>query len=187
MPQLMQLNGRKYASTSAPDFVLFKLDQFREQNPFWADTDVNFELLNRYAADEQFTVGQDTLLLLQKTKSLKKNQPFVFNLPHITQDQYIPIPQKNGPFRMIANLEYSIWGKICRFIFQPPYMYCTVYYADGTQKDFRVIDKILKGGVIVNKRVVTQKELATFYMHNGEKNTNVSGIKFHTRFPWAYL
>ncbi len=186
-PQLMQLNGEKYAGPTAPDFVLFKLDQFREQNPFWADTDVNFELLNRYTIDEQFTVGQDTLLLLQKTKSLKKSQPFIFKLPHVTQDQYIPIPQKNEPIRMIANLEYSIWGKICRFIFQPPYMYCTVYYADGTQKDFRVIDKILKGGVIVNKRVVTQKELATFYMHKGEKNTNVAGIKFHTRFPWAYL
>jgi hypothetical protein len=186
-PELMKVNGEKYAGQTAPEFVFFKLDQFREQNPFWADTDVNFELLNRYAVHEQFTVGQDTLLLLQKTQSLHVNQRYVFSLPHIKQDQYIPIPQKNEPYRMIANLEYSIWGKICRFIFQPPYMYCTVYYSDGTQKEYRVIDKILKGGVIVNKRVVTQQELATFYTHKGEKNTNVKGIKFHTRFPWAYL
>jgi len=185
--QLMQLNGRKYASASAPDFVLFKLEPFREQNPFWADTDVNFELLKRYTVNEQFTVGKDTLLLLQKNSATARGENFVFRLPTITQDQYIPLPQKNAPYRMVANLEYSIWGKLCRLIFQPPYMYCTIYYADGSQKEFRVIDKILKGGVIVNKRVTTQQELLTFYTHQGEKNTNVLGIKFHTRFPWAYL
>jgi hypothetical protein len=184
---LMQLNGTKYASASAPDFVLFKLDQFREQNPFWADTDVNVELLKRYSVNEQFTVGKDTLLLLQKNSATARGENFVFRLPTIQQDQYIPLPQKSAPYRMVANLEYSVWGKLCRLLFQPPYMYCTIYYADGTQKEFRVIDKILKGGVIVNKRVTTQNELLSFYMHGGEKSTNVAGIKFHTRFPWAYL
>ncbi|WP_395784905.1 hypothetical protein [Aquirufa sp.] len=185
--QLMQLNGRKYASASAPDFVLFKLEPFREQNPFWADTDVNFELLKRYTVNEQFTVGKDTLLLLQKNNATGRMENFVFRLPTIKQDQYIPLPQRSAPYRMVANLEYSVWGKLCRLLFQPPYMYCTIYYADGTQKEFRVIDKILKGGVIVNKRVTTQNELLTFYTHKGEKNTNVAGIKFHTRFSWAYL
>jgi hypothetical protein len=185
--QLMQLNGRKYASASAPDFALFKLDQFREQNPFWADTDVNIELLKRYSVNEQFTVGNDTLLLLQKNNATGRMENFVFRLPTIKQDQYIPLPQRSAPYRMVANLEYSVWGKLCRLLFQPPYMYCTIYYADGTQKEFRVIDKILKGGVIVNKRVTTQNELLTFYTHKGEKNTNVAGIKFHTRFSWAYL
>jgi hypothetical protein len=185
--QLMQLNGRKYASTSAPDFVLFKLEPFREQNPFWADTDVNFELLKRYSVNDQFTVDNDTLLLLNKNSTKARVENFVYRLPTIKQDQYIPLPQKNAPYRMMANLEYSVWGKLCRLLFQPPYMYCTIYYTDGTQKEFRVIDKILKGGVIVNKRVTTQKELLTFYTYGGEKNTNVAGIKFHTRFPWAYL
>jgi hypothetical protein len=183
----MQLNGRKYASASAPDFALFKLDQFREQNPFWADTDVNIELLKRYSVNEQFTVGKDTLLLLQKNSTTARVENFVYRLPTIKQNQYIPLPQRSAPYRMVANLEYSVWGKLCRLLFQPPYMYCTIYYEDGTQKEFRVIDKILKGGVIVNKRVTTQNELLTFYTHKGEKNTNVAGIKFHTRFSWAYL
>lgn len=185
--ELMQLNGRKYAGASAPDFVLFKLEPFREQNPFWADTDVNFELLKRYSVSEQFTVGKDTLLLLQKNSTTERIENFVYRLPIIKLDQYIPLPQKNAPYRMVANLEYSVGGKLCRLLFQPPYMYCTIYYADGTQKEFRVIDKILKAGVIGNKRVTTQHELLTFYAHGGEKNTNVAGIKFHTRFPWAYL
>jgi len=140
--KLMKLNGMKYASDSAPDFVLFKLEKFREQNPFWADTDVNFKLLERYSIDEQFAVNNDTLLLLKKNKLSEKIQPFEFHLSNITQDKFIPLPQKDIPYRMIANLEYSIWGKLCRLLFQPPYMYCTVYYADGTQQDFRVIDKI---------------------------------------------
>ncbi len=66
-------------------------------------------------------------------------------------------------------------------------MYCTVYYADGSQKDFRVVDKILKAGVLANKRVLTQQELLTFYTSKGQKNINVTGLTFHTRFPWAYL
>lgn len=185
--KLMKLNGQKYASKTAPDVVLFKLDPFREQNPFWADTDVNVELLKRYAVDQQFTVGNDTLLLLTKTKSVHNYKPFVFHLSNIKQDEFIAIPQKSEPYKLVANLQYSLWGKLCRLFFQPPYMYCTVYYADGTLKDFRVVDKILKGGVLVNKRVLTQKELFTFYTSKGQKNINVVGLKFHSRFPWAYL
>jgi hypothetical protein len=184
---LMKLNGQKFASQTAPAFVLFKLEQFREQNPFWADTDVNFELLNRYSVDQQFTVGKDTLLLLNKTQAANHFQPFVLRFDHIKQNEFIPLPQKSEPYKMIAHLEYSLWGKLCRLLFQPPYMYCTVYYADGSQKDFRVVDKILKAGVLANKRVLTQQELLTFYTSKGQKNINVTGLKFHSRFPWAFL
>jgi hypothetical protein len=184
---LMRLNGSKYASASAPDFVFFKLESFREQHPMWIDTDVNFALLANYVLEEQITVGTDTLLLLKKNGSAKPVEKFTLQIDKIALDRFIRIPEKSFPYRMTADLPYSFLGKVSRFLFQPPFLYCTLFYADGTQKEVRVVNNILAGGVMVNKSVFTQKDLYDFFKYKGERNVSLIGLKFHTRFPWGFL
>ena len=43
-----------------------------------------------------------------EAKPLQFPERIKTKIGHIKQDQYIPIPQKNEPYRMIANLKYSI-------------------------------------------------------------------------------
>lgn len=182
---LADRNGEKYDSKDAPDFVFFKLEPFREQNPFWMDGKVNLALIKRYNVSDTLVIQQDTLLLFQKSKSAKplNISPFKIDKFELNKDYAIP---DNQLVWMNCDIEYSFLGKLCRLFFQPPYLFCEVTYQDGHKENFRAIDKILKGGVLVNRKITTQKELATFYNTQGAGNQKITSVKFWAKYPWGF-
>jgi hypothetical protein len=183
-PQLVQLNAQKFRSTLAPVFVLFQLDHFRQQNPFWSDSEVNLELLRKYDLIENFKVGKDSLLLFKKSNSIKNI--CVKKIHHkIVLNKKIIIPNRNI-IQFFGHIQYSIGGKLARLFFQPPYLYCKVTYQDGEVQNFRVVNQILEAGVVINKKVTTHQELYDFYSSKGTLNKNVSHIVFYSKFDWGF-
>jgi hypothetical protein len=183
---LAHKNGQKYESETAPEFVFFKLEPFREQNPFWMDGEVNLALLNHYKLTDTTIVKNDSLLLFQKRK--EKSNPLI--IKELSQNKYrfnqkIEIP-KDSLIQLKLEVQYSTLGKLCRLFFQPPYLYCEVTYEDGRKENFRVIDKILKGGILINRKVTTQKDLATFYTSKGTQNQQIVQIQFWAKYPWGF-
>ncbi|WP_435357169.1 hypothetical protein [Emticicia sp. SJ17W-69] len=179
---LMKKNGDKYLSKTAPEFVLFRTDAFREQNPFWVETDLSTSLLRNYQLTDTTLIQKDTFYLFKKnqfTKRLIINELKDFNFK-LNED--ILIPTSQNPVRFSANIAYSLKGKLARLIFQPPYLYCLVTYENGTQENFRVIDKILKGGIFINQKITTQAEASNFFLNKGVDNQRVIKIRFWTKF-----
>jgi hypothetical protein len=183
---LAHKNGEKYNSETAPEFVFFKLEPFREQNPFWMDGEVNLALLNRYNLTDTVVVNPDTLLLFQEKKEKVKSLIFK-ELSHKKYrfNDIIEIP-KDSLVQLKLDVQYSTLGKLCRLVFQPPYLYCEVTYEDGKKENFRVIDKILKGGILINRKVTTNKDLSTFYSTKGKKNQHITKIQFWTKYAWGF-
>jgi hypothetical protein len=183
---LMKKNGDKYLSKTAPEFVLFRLDAFREQNPFWVETDLSEALLRNYQLTDTSVIQKDTFFVFQKNKITKqltinklKKQTFKFN-------EEISIPNSENPIRFSTNIQYSLKGKLARLFFQPPYLYCTVTYQNGTQENFRVIDKILKGGVFINQKITTQAEASNFFLNKGVDNQKVTKIRFWSKYSSGF-
>jgi hypothetical protein len=67
----MKKNGEKYLSKTAPEFVLFRIEAFREQNPFWVETDLSEALLRNYALTDTTVILKDTFYLFHRNKVLK--------------------------------------------------------------------------------------------------------------------
>jgi hypothetical protein len=86
-----------------------------------------------------------------------------------------------------GEIEYSFWAKIARLFFQPPYLYCRITYENGTEKSFRVIKPILKGGILVNKKVNSHTELGNYYASQGDLNENVSSLEFYSKFNSGFV
>lgn len=183
-PKLIHLNGEKFRSKSAPQFVLFQLDYFREQNPFWADSEVNLEILKRYELIDNFTVGKDSLLLFKQSKTIKNLNVQSMHVP-IQLNKKIKIPMGQC-IQFYGQINYSFWGKLLRFVFQPPYLYCKVTYENGSTKSFRVVNQILKGGILINKKVTNHRELFDYYSSAGAKNQNVSSLEFYSQLAWGF-
>jgi len=183
---LMKKNGEKYLSKTAPEFVLFRIEAFREQNPFWVETDLNEALLRNYALTDTTVILQDTFYLFHRNKvpkSLKYNDLSSINFK-LNED--IQIPKSANPIRFSAKINYSIKGKLARLIFQPPYLYCSVTYENGLQENFRVIDKILRGGVFINQKVTTQADACNFFLNKGVDNQRVTKIRFLTKYTSGF-
>jgi hypothetical protein len=183
---LMQENGEKYLSETAPQFVLYRLESFREQNPFWVETDLTKALLKKYLLTDTTLIEKDTFFVFQHhsyTKTLKEatTREVTFKL-----DEDILLPVSEKPIVFSADIAYSAKGKLARLFFQPPYLYCQVTYENGVQENFRVIDKILRGGVFVSPKVTTQAEAAGFFLHGGKNNLKIRKLRFWSKYSGGF-
>lgn len=183
---LMKKNGEKYLSKTAPEFVLFRTEAFREQNPFWVETDLSEALLRNYALTDTTVIQQDTFYLFQKNKVIKG---LIYNdLSGIKfkLNEDIQVPKSGNPIRFSTKINYSVKGKLARLFFQPPYLYCLVTYENGKQENFRVIDKILRGGIFINQKVTTQAEACNFFLNKGVDNQRVTKIRFWAKYTSGF-
>jgi hypothetical protein len=179
---LMEKNGEKYLSKSAPEFVLFRIESFREQHPFWVETDLTEALLRHYSLTETSIIKGDTFCLFHRNKYNKvliKNDLMKIDFK---LNQEILIPKTDNPIRFSAKIIYSLKGKIARLFFQPPYLYCMVTYENGRKENFRVIDEILRGGVFINQKITTQTEVRNFFLNKGSNNQRVTKIRFWAKY-----
>ncbi|GAB3523752.1 hypothetical protein GCM10027442_50510 [Emticicia fontis] len=179
---LMQKNGEKYLSKTAPQYVVYHVESFREQNPFWVETDLTKALLKHYQLTDTTLIEKDTFFVFQhqsiaKTLKTVNTKDITFKL-----DEDINLPDTDNPVVFSAQIDYSLKGKLARLFFQPPYLHCLVTYEDGKQENFRVIDKILKGGVFINQKVTTQSEAATFFLNKGRAHQKVKKIRFWAKY-----
>lgn len=183
---LMRKNGEKYLSKTAPEFVLFRTEAFREQNPFWVETDLSEALLRNYAVTDTTVIQQDTFYLFQKRKGLKVFIYSGLSSVKFKLNEDIQIPKSANPIRFSAKINYSLKGKLARLLFQPPYLYCLVTYENGCQENFRVIDKILRGGIFINQKVTTQAEACNFFLNKGVDNQRVTKVRFWTKYDSGF-
>ncbi len=128
---LMKKNGEKYLSKSAPTFVLFRTEAFREQNPFWVETDLSEALLRNYSLTDTTVIQKDTFYLFQKNKVLKGLTYSNLSTIKFKLNEDIQLPKSANPIRFSAKINYSLKGKLARLFFQPPYLYCLVTYENG--------------------------------------------------------
>jgi hypothetical protein len=103
----------------------------------------------------------------------------------IQLNKIIKIP-KGQCIQFYGQINYSIWGKLLRFIFQPPYLYCKVNYENGSTQSFRMVNQILKGGILINKKVTNHRELFDYFSSSGAKNQNISSLEFYSNLEWGF-
>jgi len=183
---LMKKNGEKYLSATAPKFVLFRTEAFRKQNPFWVKTNLSETLLKNYTLTDTTIIQQDTFYLFQKNKASKRLIYSDLSNIKFKLNEDIQLPKSVNPIRFSAKSNYSLKGKLARLILQPPYLYCLVTYENGHQENFRVIDKILRGGVFINQKVTTQAEVCNFFLNKGVDNQRVTKIRFWAKYTSGF-
>ena len=184
-PELIRINGAHYRSNQAPDWVFYKLEPFRNQNPFWMDSEVTLELLKRYQLQAPVYVHGDTLQLFKRGGGLFRPKAQEIQVPTMRLGQGIAIPE-GGLVRLQVDARLNVWGQLMRLFAQPPYLYAKVRYADGQERRFRVIPPVLKAGIWVGARVETQAELRTFFLTSGRGNVAAEQLVLESPMPWAW-
>jgi hypothetical protein len=174
---LADVNGAKYRSSTGPTFVLYKLDEFRWQNPFWADSEANEALLTHYSLIDTARIGGQTFHIF---KRLNKPRTVPIRDMHIRMERgkevFFP---KGALVKLTVDMDFTFVEKLVRFAFQPPLVYADVRYEDGQKRTFRVSDKIMKGGVLGNVRVTDQSELETFFRFHGQRSVRAISVRFY--------
>jgi hypothetical protein len=179
---LAKVNEIKYTSPGAPDFVFANVHDYREQNPIWMDKGAYLALRENYMLRDTLVMPEETFFLFEKQKAepipYEKGETFSGSI-----GQEITVPQ-NGTVFLHADIRYSIWGKLVRLLFQPPYLRSTVTYDDGSQESFRIPPPILKGGILVSEHVMNNDDFARFALKQ-TGNKKPIAIKFWANYSWG--
>ncbi len=183
-PELIRLNGRHYESSKAPEWVLFKLEPYRTQNPFWMDSEVEGVLMRRYALRQMLVVKGDTLSLFHRRAEARPDTFARLTVGQMELGKRIQLPGQRAWMQVDARL--NLWGHLMRLVFQPPYLYVRVHYVDGQERRYRVVEPVLRSGIWTGVRVETQDDLRRYYQSGGRDNVPMDWMEFESNVPWAW-
>lgn len=184
---LDRLNAEKYSSGTAPDYVLYTIGSIDYRHPFWDESQTKMAMLTNYEVVDNFLIpaasnsafGQrDFIMLGKRTPALQMtetgSQSFLYKI-----GDTLRIPASDKLLYLYADFQYTLWGKIRRFLYQPNRLAVETFYEDNLHDDYYIaILPLIKGGVLANKRVITNDEAKLFFETHGEDNANVQGIRF---------
>lgn len=161
---LINVNGKKYNSETAPDFVIFSNQSIDNRYGFFDDEGVKLVLLKDYSCIKFFNEDEKyKFLLFQRTpnsrtinftESLEKSVKFgeEYNLEDTNKSYFIKF-----------DIDYSLFGKVLRMAYKPPQLLMTFNVEDGSTRTYRVIVPILNSGVIMNPLIEEEKDSYNFF------------------------
>ena len=177
---LDSLGSAKYLSSTAPDYIIYCAENIGfnaaidNRYPFFDEPKTKISMLQNYSVVDSF----DNQLLLKRRN--KVNGISISNSIN-SESKFcdsIDIPSSNELQVTIVKTQYSLLGKLVRFLYQPPSLNVTVTLNDGKQFTYKAIKPTIEEGVIVNRLIVTNKDAKNLFDGNLSKIAKISKICF---------
>jgi hypothetical protein len=171
---LDSLNCQKYTSPDGPDYVLLTAGTIDDRYSFFDESRTKLALFNNY----RITGELHGDLILKKNSTIHGlPKPQNTETANIKFGEDIQVKRTADLQYVKFLVDYSLWGKIRRFFFQPPALMVTFTLDNGDTKTFRAIKPILADGVITNKYVESEQDLQILLQSNGLSSTNIKKIR----------
>jgi len=172
-------NLNYYKKKNSSEFILFENRAIDNRYPFWSESLVKQLLISDYKPVDSLFVwkaGKDTSFLLKKrTAPLKSTESLIQDTEIVFNKKY-NIPKTNNLIYLSADIKYSVWGKLLKFLYQPPIIYIKLFFEDGLTDTYRIVVPEIKHGVIINKKIITQEDAYLLFKYQGRKNENITGF-----------
>lgn len=178
-PQLQYLNAQFYKSDNKPDYVLYELFKLEHFN---LNAHSRLALMQSYQVKKEIvTKGGDSLLVLKKRAHVipvaeKENPVKSFRLNEWCK---LSVPTSNAIDWLSCQVDYNTWGKLRRFLFQPPRLYMEVEYADHSIEKRSAVPPCLPSGFPL-QRLNSKAEHYSWFKDGGSTNVPIIAFRFTT-------
>lgn len=169
-------------SEESPSFVLATVEDFREQNPFWMDNGSYYALKCNYEVVDSLFLSTGSYLLFKKNAQTRRKEKL---LKHAKSTLNKKVLLQEGQY-LTAKVHYSLFGRIVRFFFQPPYLRAKVVFLDGQTEEYRIPPPLLEGGVFIEDKVTNWEEFKNFYSNKERKENPIRQIELFSNEAWGF-
>tara|TARA_Y100000991_G_scaffold215365_2_gene205536 strand:- start:2746 stop:4572 length:1827 start_codon:yes stop_codon:yes gene_type:complete len=178
---LIEINATKYSSNNAPDFILHEYEAWPNKIPNSFEAKTQLEALRNYNLEDSviFEDKKNSLLLLRKEKLSKTLQTKILLDTLVYLNDKINIPKSENLIYLQMEYEYTFFGKIRRFLFQPSLAQIKI-----DKNTFYLIKPIVKSGVLINYLFSSFNDLKNFYECKWIKNPKVNSIEILANPLW---
>jgi hypothetical protein len=120
--------------------------------------------------------NEDFVLLKKRDKKLALKELGSQTI-HYQLGVTLQIPQSDHLIFLSADVRYTLIGKIMRLLFQPNRLTAELWYHNTEESSIHfAIKPILKGGVLINKKVITIDDARNFFLNHGKTNVGINRI-----------
>lgn len=176
-PQLQHLNAEFFTSDHKPDYVLYELSKLEH---FHLDAQSRLALTRAYQIKKEIvTKAGDSLLVLEKRKGVQPLHETLIEKKQTRVNEWCKLTTYEGMGWLTCQVDYTIWGKLRRFLFQPPRLYLEVEYADHTIEKRPAVPPCLPSGFPL-QRLNSKQEQYEWFENGGKKNTPIVAFRFTT-------
>jgi hypothetical protein len=173
------LNCNHYKSLDASEFILFNNGSGDDRYPFWDESLTKQVLISIYEPlGSLFTRNGkiDTLFLLKKREiPLNIKEKIITDTSFIFNTKF-SIPKTDDLIYLSAEIKYSNWGKLLKFLYQPPIIYIRLFYDNGSSGLFRLILPEIEHGVVINKKLITNNDAYLLFNYQGRRNERITSF-----------
>jgi len=181
------MNAKKYSSQSSPDYLLYAFGSIDYRHPFWDESATKLTMLTNYEINDtlhlpfinsNLVTNQDFILLNKRISPLKLVEIGSKSILYEIGDT-LEIPKSDNLIYLYADFEYTLFGKIRRFLYQPNRLAAEIAYKGTGSPSYNIaIKPILKAGVLANKKVLTYDDAYEFFKTQGKNNIDFRSIRF---------
>jgi hypothetical protein len=157
---LLEANAAFYRSERAPDYVLVFWQPIDNRFPTLEDSQVLFEILNRYEP----VIFEKGFVLLKRTDRQAESPGAVVREGTISFDQSVELGDTTGLSHTISfRLKPTFWGRLRSFLFKPPQIYMQVTTTDAKTASYRFIPSMAEEEFLLDPLVRDGKDLLRLY------------------------
>jgi len=195
-PLLMELNYQKLLSTNAPQYILYHSALLLERRlPFSDDSYSQLALLQRYQIidtamvykqSNDFSKDSTFLMLFKRSDHVRSFTKKLVLDTMVSLNNKITLPQTNNILFMESELNYTLFAKIRRILFQPYKLKMNLYTDNFSFKSVKANIPEFKKGVVINQSLlnsegdnIDNKKLFTFYKNEGNCDEKIKYISFN--------
>ena len=179
--ELIELNSNMYNSPSAPEFIFHEYEKFDNRVHYWNEPLTYLSLLTNYRIEDSviFDNREKSLLLFKKLSKINKLKFEIIFDTTISSGHIINVPESKNIIYLRLEYEYTILGKIRRFLFQPSIAKIII---SGEKHD--LVKPIIESGVPINIQIDSFDAMKTLYASNGTKNKKIKNFKIVSNSLW---
>ena len=119
----------------------------------------------------------ETSIIFTKKEKTKKAAAKIINTKNAKMGEWITIPMSEKPIYAYTDINYNLEGKIIRFLYQPAYLSVSLKFENGQVNTFKCVLPIINGGVLINKKVLSDADAYVFFKSFGLLNQKIVAFK----------
>lgn len=158
---LDDLNYKKYISSSAPNYIIYKNETIDNRYHFFDEPRTKLAMMQYYEVIDTF----NNYTLLKRAAAPTKIVLAEEKIQEIELNKFYDIPVSEHLQFATFNIQYTGVGKAQRFIFQPPVLNISFILDDGRKAEHRLIISSVNNPVLLSYYIETDEDTRQFLLN----------------------
>lgn len=156
-PWLAELNRKYYQRDDAAEYVLLDTSSIDNRYPLMDESTSIPELFARY---QPLELQNDLLILKRRAQPIPTSTRVVLDNGHVGFGEWVSLDPVDAPVMLTVTAVPNLMGRARTTLYRPPFLVLNVRLADGSMRQFRLVEGIARAGFLLSPLAQASMDVA---------------------------